>query len=348
MRIRDIAEQLGVSSATVSMALNHRPGVSLQTRQRIIEYANSVQYGRNRAARTAKPKGVLSFLVYKRHGRIVTGSQFFAQLIEAVEYAARARNYRLDLSYCDTDETQEVLGNLQTAKIDGLLLLASEMEEEDFEPFKSLPFPVTVVDCDLLDCNADKVLINNYEGIWKAIRYLHSRGHRQIGYLHSAVSIRNFEQRAHSYRQSITRLNLSAPEKWTISLGPTADEAFSEMHDRLEKGLKLPPALVADNDVIAVGGMRAMKKFGLRVPTDISIVGFDDVPVCTFSEPALTSMRVPVQALGSSAVQQLIARIQGHDAPRMLTAFSVELIERDTVRDYFLHSLPPDSEEGPV
>jgi len=334
MRIRDIAEKLGVSSATVSMALNHRPGVNPQTRQRIIEYAKAADYGRSRLDKIAKPKGVLSFLVYKRHGRIVTDSQFFSELIEAVEHSARLRNYRLNLSYCSADEAREMLRNLQIAKVDGLLLLASEMEEDDFEPFRSVPFPVTVIDCDLLDCDADKVLINNHEGIWKATKYLYGRGHRQIGYLHSAVSIRNFEQRAASYREARLRLNLIAPEEWTILLGPSADDAYSEMSARLEQGFKLPPALVADNDVIAFGAMRAMKKFGLRIPQDISIIGFDDVPICMFSEPALTSMRVPVQALGSTAVQKLITRIQGHDAPKLLTAFGVELVERDTVQDY--------------
>lgn len=332
--IQDLADRLGVSCATVSMALNGRPGVSPATRGRVEALARELGYTGGRAPGS---RDSLCFFVYRRYGRVVADTQFFSQLIEAVENTARGMGYGLSLLYCDGEgELPGAIQSVERSGAGGLLLLATELTEEDFVPFASLPIPIVAMDCDLRGTGADTILIDNREGMLLAVEHLARLGHRQVGYLHSSFSIRNFEQRRQGYLEGAERFGF-APA--VFSLGPTLEEAYRDMAALLASGISLPTALAADNDLIALGAMRAMKHAGLRLPQDVSLTGFDDVPLCMLSDPELTSSAVDRQALGSLAVRRLVERMKGEQGPGIKLVVPLSLSVRGS-------SCPPKGDEG--
>lgn len=329
--IKEIAKRLHVSSATVSMALNNRPGVNADTQKMVLALAEELGYAKNLSKRMHVRSGMIGFVMYKKHGRVVGDTHFFYELIQAIEHSARMLGFGISISYCSSDdELQSLLEKWQSAPPDGALLLATEMTGI------SLPFPPNIptmlLDCDLLDYASDKVIIDNEDGIRKAVKHLYESGHREIGYFHSMYSIRNFEERARAYRNCLQDLGLTVQEENIFLVPPSTEGALEVSYQMLQDGRRLPGACIADNDIIACGALKAIKKYGLSIPGDISLVGFDDVPITQLVDPELTTVRVSREALGGLAVKQLIRRIEKRDAPFTKILVSTQLIERNSVR----------------
>lgn len=333
--IKDIAEQLGISSATVSLALNNRPGVNPQTKQKVMDLVQKLNYTGTAVNKVHKNRGVLNFLVYKRYGKIIADTQFFADLIESVETAARAFDYTIALTYCNgKDQLDTILKPVLAAQPEGIIILGTEMTEEDLQSFSEVDIPILLLDGDLLDCAVDRVTIHNAEGIWQAVKYLYAQGHREIGYLKSSFPIKNFDQRFWGYRYALKKLDLNYRKDYVFFVEPTLDGALNDMEILLKNNVKLPTALIADNDLLALGALKAFKQNGIRVPDDVSLIGFDDIPMCLFFEPALTSVRVSTRSLGYAAVQHIIHRIDHVDMDEAFRKISIgtTLMVRDSVK----------------
>ncbi len=340
--IKDIAKKLNVSSATVSLALNNRPGVNEQTRENILSIAHELNYkGNIGEERTLKRKaqknlGTLGFLVYKRYGKVITDSQFFAELISAVERAAREKNYTILLTYCiGEEEIADTIKLLKSSNLAGLLILGTELAEADAELFYKLNFPAVILDCDLLGSKLDTVTIHNKDGIWRAMKHLYEQGHREIGYLHSSFLIRNFEQRRLGYEICSEKFCLNRDEiQRGFAVEPTIDGACANVCELIKQGIKFPSALIADNDLIALGAMKAFAQFGIKVPDDISIIGFDNIPMTAVVEPQLTSIDVPCDALGTLAIKQILWRKKNPNAIPIKISVNTELKIRSSVKEF--------------
>jgi LacI family transcriptional regulator len=331
--IKDIAAALGLSSATVSMALNNRKGINAETRKRVLDYVNSIDYVLPALKNQKTAHSMLHFIVYRKYGRVLSDTQFFSELIESVEASAKKHGHSVTLSYCNSaEQSEETIKSIQAHKPSGLLLLATEMDAEDIKPFCQIGLPTVLLDCDLPDCGLDTVLINNEEGLRDAVLYLYNRGHRDIGYAHSAFSIRNFEQRARGYRDTMEELGIACEDKYIYSVEPSTEAAFSDVCSIISGGAVLPSAIICDNDIIACGVVKALKQNGYCLPEDISLIGFDNVELCVYMEPELTSVHVPKRTLGDMAVRQLLRRIQNPDEPTVKILIGTEIKERYSVK----------------
>ncbi len=330
--IKDISESLGLSPATVSMALNNRKGVNSATRQKVLEYVQQVGYAVPDSQKPVFSDGSLQFIVYRKYGRVLADTQFFSELIEGVEYSARKHRHSIALSYCNgllqVEETLKVLKNQCPA---GLLILATEMDSNDIRPFLDTKIPMVLLDCDLPDCGLDTVLINNADGIRQAVKHLADKGHRELGYAHSSFAIQNFFQRARGFQDALAELGLQYNPRYMYLVEPSTEVAFEDMRELLKNGAKPPAALICDNDIIACGVAKALKQQGYRIPEDVSLVGFDNVGLCRYMEPELTSVNVPKKTLGGIAVKQLLRRIRKPDEPTVKILVSTELVERNSV-----------------
>ena len=341
--IKEIAQKLNVSPATVSLALNNRPGVNEQTRENILSLARELDYKSNigeekKLKRKAqKNLGTLGFLVYKRHGKVITDSQFFTELISAVERAAREKNYTILLTYCiGEEEIADTIKLLKSSNLAGLLILGTELAESDAELFYKLNFPAVILDCDLLGSKLDTVTIHNKDGIWRAMKHLYEQGHREIGYLHSSFSIRNFEQRRLGYEMCLDKFCLDSGSQRFFSVEPTIDGTCANVCELIKQGVKFPSALIADNDLIALGAMKAFAQFGIKVPDDVSIIGFDNIPMTAVVEPQLTSIDVPCDALGTLAIKQILWRKKNPDAIPIKISVNTEIKIRSSVKEFKL------------
>ena len=193
---KELAKLLNLSEAAVSMALNHKPGVSTATRARILEAARENGYDFTHIRDTAAPKvekGTVSLMIYKKHGAVVADTPFFDQLIKGIESECRQACYSLNIHYLyEDDDIPAQLGSL--CYCNGAILLATEMEMRDFQPFDALKTPLVVLDTYFESLKYDCVLINNFQGAYQAANYLIRKSKSQPGYLRSSYPVGNFEE----------------------------------------------------------------------------------------------------------------------------------------------------------
>ncbi len=333
--IKDIAEQLGVSPATVSLALNGRHGVNEETRLSVLNLANELGYrgtASKKSTKSTSGQGTINFLIYRKSGRILTNTQFFTRLVEAVEKAARAHRCQLTITYCEGQEQlSSCIAEAAASQAIGILMLGTEMEQDDLPIVESTALPIVVLDNELSGSTLDMVSIHNLDGVWRAVAYLHAQGFDDIGYLRGSVPITNFEMRYMGYAYALHHFGGELDNAKVYELSPTLEDAQKDMQALLEQGEKVPRALLADNDLIALGAMRAMKEKGLRIPEDVAIIGFDNIPLAEYARPSLCSIEVSCEDLGRRAVETLLWRIQNPKATPQNIATGTKLVIRESV-----------------
>lgn len=330
---KEIAEKLGLSAATVSMVLNNKGGISEKTRVRVLEAAKECGYDFSRKSDTGSSNGILQFIIYKEHGTIVTDTPFFSQIAEGVDIGCKQAGYELQVNYFYG--MQSVSGQIQAIaekKCQGILLLGTEMKPENFRPFLELKVPIVVLDTYFEELSCDAVLINNVQGAYLATNYLISHGMKRVGYLHSSYPIGNFTERTDGYYKALRHNGITTDHPFVHNLTPSMEGAYADMLKILGQNPPVADAYFADNDLIAAGAIRAFKECGYRIPEDVSIIGFDDMPICEFLEPKLTTMTVPKRKLAELAVERLVDKIKNPKSAVTKIEVSTHLHERMSVK----------------
>lgn len=330
---KELASKLGVSAAAVSMALNNKPGVSTATRRLILDAAEKYGYDFSRIAEKQAVSRAIYFVVYKRHGAIVADTPFFSQVSEGISIGCKKHNYKLKISYLynDEDTIERQIEDIRFSDCSGILLLGTEMTAEALKPFLRLPIPFVLLDAyfETVPCNC--VLINNMQGAYLATDYLIRKCRKQPGYLHSSYAISNFSERASGFYNAVRAAGMSPSKTIVHRLTPSMEGAYADMLEILGRGEELAPCYFADNDLIAVGAMKALKERGFRIPEDISITGFDNLPISSVIEPPLTTIHVPKQYMGEAAAERLISLLTVAGQPPVKTEISTTLLKRSTV-----------------
>lgn len=304
---KELAEKLNISAAAVSMALNGKPGVSTETRKLIIEAAHNHSYDFTKVKPSSKKIGSINFLVFKKHGAIVNDSPFFKTLTESIAENCKGLGYKLNIQHLfDEVDISEQLNSILSADCVGIILLGTEMQKEDFLHFVHINTPIVLVDTYFESTKMDSILINNSQGAYQATNILIKRLQVQPGYLRSSYSIHNFQERADGYYKALRTHGMSKSKSVVHSLPPSVEGAYLDMKEIIDQGETLAKCYFADNDLIAAGAMKALKEAGYKIPEDISIIGFDNMPLCTYVEPNLTTVNVPVKYMGEMAVARLV------------------------------------------
>ena len=328
--IKDIAVAAGVSPGTVSNALNDRKGVSGEKKELIIKMATEMGYFKNNSKREEANK-IIKLIVYKKHGFIVSDTPFFSSLIQGIEMQCKDQGYDLQISHIFHDDN-EVYDCLRQSNISGIILLATEMDYEDLKLFECPYVPLIILDNYFENLDFNYVLINNTRGAYKAVSYLAENGHKDIGYLQSSIAINNFFKRSEGYHDALKHHGLVENPNFVLKLEPTLEGSYKEMKAILQKeNIKLPTAFFADNDIIAFGAIKALKEKGLKLPKDISIMGFDDMPFCEISSPRLSTIQVHKDYMGKVAVARLMEIIKDNDGIKRKVEIDTELVIRNSV-----------------
>ena len=300
---KELARKLNLSAAAVSMALNHKPGVSTATRQLVLDAAEKYGYDFSRIAEKHTTSGAIYFVIYKKHGTVVADTPFFSQVSEGISQGCKKNDYRLKISYIyeDEDTITKQIEEIQYSDCAGIILLGTEMEGGDLKPF------------------------------YLAARHLIRTCKTQPGYLRSAYQISNFAERSSGFYKAVRAAGMSSSRSIVHSLTPSMEGAYTDMLELIKNGEELASCYFADNDLIAVGAMKALKESGYRIPQDIGIVGFDNLPLGSVVEPALTTIHVPKQYMGEAAAQKLIDLLNTPGQPPTKTEVSTMLVKRGTV-----------------
>ena len=332
--IRDIAREAGVSPATVSNVFNGKNKISEKTRELVLAIAQRRGY--------AVPAGMspenrtLRFIIFKRHGKVIMDTPFFSELISSIESACRAHQYELLISYMDAGDP-----NLRTQIADvlkngsrGILLLATEMNDENLQLFKNCKMPLLVLDSLFLWDDHNAVIINNREAGYLAAEHLVEHGHRSFGLITSSFPFNNMTDRRDGYAAGLAKHGFTLREEDVFYVEPTMEGAARDMLALLERRAQpLPTAMFASNDIIAVGASRALKQRGFALPDDVSIIGMDDLPICCVTSPQLSTLAVHKRQLGTAAVNRLIEMIECRDSAVYKIALDVQLVQRESVKE---------------
>lgn len=310
---KELAKLLNLSEAAISMALNNKPGVSTQTRKKVIALAKEHGYDFSKLSTpqvSPGNNGSIFFILYCKHGAVVTDTPFFAQLSNGISHACEQGNYYVNIQYLyDNSDIDTKLEEYARIGCKGIVLLGTEMQQEDLKPFLASPIPLVILDCYFDEIAANYVLINNIQGAYIATNHLIQKRKKQPGYLHSSYSIQNFNERADGFFKAIRANGMSTSRSVIHKLTPSMEGAYSDMLSIIESGEDLAACYFADNDLIAAGAIKAFKEKGYDVPKDISVIGFDDMPLCTYIDPPLSTIQVPKQYMGEAAAKRLMELI---------------------------------------
>ena len=330
---KELAQKLGLSQTAVSMALNNKSGVSTETRRMVVEAAEKYGYDFTRLSFKKNKAGSIYAVSYRSHNAILSYSPIFDTMVEGMDSVIQKEHYKLKVVnfYEKRDNLEHYLEDLRTTDCTGILLFGTEMREEMVRPFLTLPFPVVILDAyfERLDCTY--VLPNNRQGAYLATDYLISRRLKQPGYLHSSYPLRNFSEREEGFYHAVQDNGMSRSRCIVHQLSPTIDGAMADMLAVIDRSDTLADCYFADNDLIAIGTIKALKLRNYKVPEDIAVVGFDNISESRIVDPALTTIAIPRHYMGEVAARELLSQIEEPKQHTCKIEVSAKLVKRFSV-----------------
>lgn len=333
----DVARRAGVSRATVSYVLNGvtngKVPISEETRQRVLNAIEELGYvpdARARALRSGDTKTL---------GLIIPDirNPHFWETAEGIEQEARNAGYHLLVSNIALkhEYANEIFTDLSHRRIDGLILMgaftvASKEAHDSLNHILERRLPVVELsDHYSVHYEVDRVSCSYYEAATEAMSYLLSLNHRRIGLLYGAEVPELARDRFQAYQESLTAAGLPIDEALIARCGPTIEEGYQTTFKLLELTQR-PTAVIAINDLLAIGAMRAINEAGLRIPEDISLLGHDDIHMAKYLVPSLTTISKDILSLSREAFKLLLARIQQPERPRQTERRPARLIIRES------------------
>ena len=292
MTNREIAEKLNVSPSTLSLILNHKGNISDETRNRVLTEIKEMGYEHLIKKEEVQIRKNILFVVYKRRQTILGEKASYIFLLKGIENVVVERGYNLFLSIIlEGEDVKEQVSRLMCMSSEGMILYATEMIEDDMKYFSDYAKPMVVIDNDFphLDCTC--IYSNYISAGYQAVSYLRKMGHTRIGYLRSGLRLRCFELRELGYRMALREFGMDFEEKdiWDIDL--LTDEMVKKGYERKIRTCDdLPTAFVSDEDVIACEAIHCFKENGIRVPEQVSVMGYNDGPLAEKMIPPLTTI----------------------------------------------------------
>jgi len=198
---------------------------------------------------------------------------------------------------------------------------------------EELKFPTVLVDNYLRSPIMDSIVSDNFNGAIEAVRYLIKMGHKKIGYAGGPNSHPSFNERYKAYKLELMENNLEINDSFIKITDDFSQEMGKELAKKFLQEDKLPTAVFAANDATAIGLMQTFKKYGLDIPGDISIIGFDNIQLTAFTTPKITTISIDKEAMGQEAARKLFDRIQNPEKKSTKSVISTELIERESVSE---------------
>lgn len=312
VKLRDLAREVGVHPSTISRVLSGDPSARLAetTRARILELAAETGYRPNRLARSLKTQRthILGMLIPD-----IT-NPFFSSMFRAVEDVAGHAGYNVIL--CNTDDRADRFGQhvntLCDGHVDAVLTATAHRADPAIDVLRDRGLPYMLVNRRRDDPKDSFVIADDHAGTRAVIDHLAGLGHRRIAHLAGAREISTTSTRQDSYRDALIAHGLPIDDDLIVEGGLTEQTGEQAMRRLLERPREQwPTAIFAANDLAALGAMAAAQAAGLRVPTDLSVVGYNDIPLAARATPALTTVRVPVYEMGRRATSVLIERLSG-------------------------------------
>lgn len=332
--IIDIAKELKVSPSTVSRALNNHPAISHKTCEAVIKLARKMNY---------QPNLLALNLLHKRTNTIgvivpeIT-SHFFSSVISGIQDLLKPMGVNMIIGQSNEsyEEESSIVRAFSSILVDGFLISPS-FETKNFDHLKMLTdsnIPLVIFDRDCEELKVDKVFVDEYSGAFQAVEYLIKTGCHRIAHITGPQSLSTVKHRLKAYKDALRLHEIPLKEEYVVeSSGFTPENGIEPTNKLL--ALKEPPdAIFAINDGVAIGSMYVIKNAGIKIPEEISVIGFDDDPHSCYFSPSLSTVWQPTYELGMLSARILMTRVNSNNdisKIRVENLFS-ELISRGSTK----------------
>lgn len=331
LTIKDIARMAEVSTATVSMILNNKDGnISTETREKVLKIVKENNYILNTMARSLVTRQT------KTIGLVLPdiANPFFPELARGAEDKASEAGY--SIIFCNTDDDlgkeEKYINMLAEKMVDGIVFTHSAKRAGGVSPIDRADIPVILIDRDFDSSNVKgKVLVDNLEGAYKAVRHLISRGYKKIAFITGALTSNTAKDRHAGYRKALEDSGIKYDKSYVRAGQYKSEWGLTAAKQLLDEGLDFD-AVFCGNDLIAISVIKLLKSKGYSIPKDIGIVGFDDIYMASVVEPGLTTVKQPNYEMGYKAVELLVDVLEksGKAAEPRTIILDTELIIRSS------------------
>ncbi|HCE2129804.1 transcriptional repressor PurR [Vibrio parahaemolyticus] len=329
--MKDIAKLAGVSTSTVSHVINKTRFVSEEISERVNNAAKELNYYAPSAlARSLKVNRT------KTIGMLVTTSTnpFFGEVVKGVERSCYHKGYSLILCNTegDNERMRQSINTLLQKRVDGLILMCSSLEGERIDVFERYPdIPVVVMDWGPMLFTSDKIQDNSLRGGYLAAKYLIDCGHTEIGCITGPLIKHQAQMRYEGYKRAMNEAGLEFNANWIIESDFECEGGYHAFKQMAERGT-LPSSIFVSNDMMAMGVINAANELGIKVPDDLSIIGYDDIHIAKFMSPSLTTIHQPKYRLGQAAVETLVRRLDDKSNEAQVVQLEPTLVIRNSVK----------------
>jgi LacI family transcriptional regulator len=322
--MKQVAERAGVSISTVSHVINNTRAVSDEVRKRVLHIIDEMRYVPSAVARSLKNDKTNTI------GVLVPNSSnpYFAELVRWIEDAAFELGYHIILCNTHGDHKQTIyLRLLMEKRIDGLVLVASGADDEQDLLLRHDDVPIIQLERALPGLDADLVLAGQEEGAWQATRHLIELGHRSIACVAGPADLPRSRERVSGFLRAMREAGIAVPEANVLHGEFTSAGGHAAFGSLLARPRR-PTAVFVTSDLMAIGGLCAASSAGVRVPEELSVVGYDDIGAACYAAPPLTTVAAPKREMARRAIGQLIERIHGGREPLRNIALAASLVVR--------------------
>ncbi|GIP20303.1 MULTISPECIES: LacI family DNA-binding transcriptional regulator [Paenibacillus] len=321
--IFDVAKKSGLSVVTVSRVLNNAPSVREKNRDKVLQAMKELNYQPNAAARSlARGRtGIIGLSLSTLH------DSFFDAVVKEISDRLEEQGYFLALSIVTGREESMHRLMLQEDRVDGVIMLSPIKEDESMFELKKRNIPFVMLDNQQPGTSAPSVIVDNFKGGYEATRHLIELGHKQIAHISGPQFFLSSRERERGFRQAMEEAGLTP---FAVEQGMFQIKSGNQIASAWVESGNLPTAIFAADDYIALGVMDAFKNAGIRVPNDVSVVGFDDQIIASEFRPMLTTVRQPAEKIGRLGVELLLGMIRGSSKRNHTVQLDPELIIRES------------------
>jgi len=303
--IKDIAKVAGVSVNTVSRALNGKPDVNKETRQRVLEVAKRLEYVPNRSALSLKHQKTLIVGVVVEDN----ANPFWAEVLKGVESAAKEHGYHVILVNTSRNYQEEVEGihTLLERRVDGLLIAPSQEKYDDLYELKKLKVAFVIMGRHVKEfenMRIPMVYSDEIKGGYTATKHLIERGCKRIAFVGAQSYNTASQERCEGYKKALKETGIKIDENLIKTGGIEIDGGYKSVMEILENKIGFD-GIFAYNDLMAFGVIKALKEEGIKIPQEVKVIGYDDIPFSALITPSLTTMRIKKQEMGKHSFEML-------------------------------------------
>jgi DNA-binding LacI/PurR family transcriptional regulator len=330
--LREMADRLGVSIATVSRAMNDKPGVSPETRERVLALAQELQYQPNLAARSLVTSRTNTVLFVVHHRQFSAAEDpFYPFIMHGLEEALKSDGYNVVL--VTLDDTQLAAGPsdlriLQEQRADALVMAGPDISPKFILAASTLGLTTLLVDNTLRESSFTSVQPQNQEGCQTStVHLIEVHHHQDIALLRGPTGWASSDERTAGYLAAMREADL---EPYVVEVEDTTIETGLEAAERALEQRPNTTGIVAVNDAMAIGAMRAARRMGRQIPDALAVVGFDDIPWASYADPPLTTVNIPTVEMGRVAGRLLLEKMEGSVKVNTRVRVATQLVIRQS------------------